>query len=238
MIFYMMISIVLYICSIPIFLFSAFCLIIISFIYFPFFFKADKFFCRLIMFSFGVRARVVGLFPKEGTFIIMMNHSSFLDVFLFPLIPRGAYTGITAVENIKYPVFSLLLRRLKAIPIERKNTQLAIKSIKKAESVLGGGVHIGILPEGSRTITGKMRSLKKGGFHMAVNTKTSIVPVGVSGAFRFKPKTRWWLRPGTITINIGDPVTHEEYENLGIDGLLKRVETKIKILSGEKHENR
>ena len=238
MIFYMLISIVLYICSLPIFLFSAFCLIMISFIHFPLFFKADKFFCRLIMLSFGVRPRVVGMFPKEGTFIIMMNHSSFLDVFLFPLVPRGAYTGITAVENFKYPVFSSLIRRLKAIPIERKNTHLAIKSIKKAESVLKEGVHIGILPEGSRTITGKMKSLKKGGFHMAVNTRTSIVPVGISGAFRFKPKTRWWLKPGAITINIGEPINHEEYENLGINGLLKRVESKLKKLSGENYEDR
>ena len=73
---------------------------------------------------------------------------------------------------------------------------------------------------------------------MAVNTRTSIVPVGISGAFRFKPKTRWWLRPGAITINIGEPVNYKEYENLGIDGLLKRVESKLKFLSGENHEDK
>ena len=238
MIVYMIISILLYICSIPIFLFSAICLIIISFIYFPFFFRADKFFCRLIMLSFGVRPKIVGSFPKEGTFIIMMNHSSFIDVFLFPLIPRGAYTGVTAVENFKYPVFSSLIRRLNAIPIERKNRRLAIQSIEKAEDVLRGGVHIGILPEGSRTTTGKMRPLKKGGFHMALNTGISILPVGVSGAFTFKPKNRWWLKPGPITINIGEPIHQEEYVDLGIDGLLNRVESKLKELSGENHEDR
>ena len=74
------------------------------------------------MLSFGVRPRVVGLFPKEGTFIIMMNHSSFLDVFLFPLIPRGPYSGVAAIENFKIPIFSTLIRRLHAIPIDRKNT--------------------------------------------------------------------------------------------------------------------
>ena len=31
----------------------------------------------------------------------MMNHSSFLDVFIFPLIPRGSWTGVTAIENFK-----------------------------------------------------------------------------------------------------------------------------------------
>jgi len=238
MFFYMLISIILYVISIPVFLFSAFCLIIISFLYFPLFFRCDKFFCRLIMLSFGVWPRIVGTFPKSGTFIIMMNHSSFLDVFLFPLIPRGAYTGVTAIENFKYPVFSLLIRRLRAIPIDRKNTKLAIQSIKRAEVVLRAGIHIGILPEGTRTTTGKMGPLKKGGFHMAINTGASIIPVGISGASIFKPKTRWWFKPGPITINIGAPIHHKEYDNLKIDGLLKRVDSKLKYLSGEYYEHR
>ncbi len=190
------------------------------------------------MLSFGVFPRIVGSFPKEGTFIIMMNHSSFIDVFLFPLVPRGAYTGITAVENFKYPVFSSLIRRLKAIPIERKNTRRAIQSIERAEAVLKDGVHIGILPEGSRTISGKMKPLKKGGFHMAINSSTSIIPVGISGAFIFKPKNRWWLMPGSITINIGKPVNHIDYEGLGVNGLLSLVESKLKYLSGEIYEDK
>ena len=190
------------------------------------------------MLSLGVHAKIVGVFPKEGTFIIMMNHSSFLDVFLFPLIPRGAYSGVTAVENFRIPVFSSLIRRLKAIPIDRKQKQQAIQSIKRAEGVLGEGIHIGILPEGSRTLTGKVQPLKKGGFHMAINTGTPIIPVGVSGSFEFKPKNRWWIRPGLITINIGEPVNFQEYESLGINGLLKQVESKLKYLSGENREGK
>ena len=189
------------------------------------------------MLTFFIWPKINGCFPKEGTYIIMMKHSSFIDVFLFPLIPRGAYTGVTAVENFKYPVFSSLIRRLNAIPIERKNRRLAIQSIEKAEGVLKGGVHIGILPEGSRTSTGKMKPLKKGGFHMALNTRISIIPVGVSGAFTFKPKNRWWLRPGPITINIGKPIHHGEYVELGVNGLLSKVEQDIKQLTNRKFED-
>ena len=73
---------------------------------------------------------------------------------------------------------------------------------------------------------------------MALNTGISILPVGVSGAFTFKPKNRWWLRPGPITINIGEPIHHGEYVGLGVDELLNRVESKLKKLSGENHEDR
>ncbi len=73
---------------------------------------------------------------------------------------------------------------------------------------------------------------------MAVNANASIVPVGISGAFTFKPKNRWWLKPGLITINIGDPINNQKYETLGVDGLLNMVESKIKYLSGENNEDK
>jgi len=230
---YKLISLFLYVCAIPVFLICSFCLIICSFISLHLFYKIDKLFCRLILLSFGVFPKIKGSFPEKGTFIIMMNHSSFLDAFLFPLISRGAYTGVTAKENFKYPIFSYLIKRINAIPIDRKNTKEAIKSIQKAQIVLQSGTHIGILPEGSRTITGKMNPLKKGGFHMAMNTKASIIPVGVQGAFQCKPKNRWWIKPGFVILNIGSPIKYEEYHDWSIDGLLCSVEKKLKYLSGE-----
>ena len=166
----------------------------------------------------------------------MMNHSSFIDVFIFPLIPNGTWTGITAAENFNIPLFSTIINRIQAIPIDRKNRDTAIQSIKRAEDVLKQGIHIGILPEGTRTIDGKMREFKKGGFHMAINTNTAIIPVGVSGAYNFKPKDRWWMMSGPITINIGAPTNVSEYLDLGVNGLKNKVELTIKELSGECYE--
>ena len=151
---------------------------------------------------------------------------------------RGGWTGITAAENFKIPVFSTIIKRIQAIPIERKNRQAAFESIKQAENVLKQGIHIGILPEGTRTLDGKIKPLKKGGFHMAINTNTPIIPVGVSGAFEFKPKNRWWMKPGLVTVNIGDPISINDYTTLGVDGLSTKVEKLLKSLSGETNENK
>ena len=238
MLIYKILSFFIYIIFIPVFLFSAIILITVGLLYLPLFYRLDKICCRLIMSSLLVWPRLYGVFPTEGTYIIMMNHSCFLDVFIFPLIPKGAWTGVTATENFKIPVFSLLIRRIKAIPIDRKNSSAAIESIKKAEDVLKGGIHIGILPEGTRTLDGKIQPLKKGGFHMAINTNTPIIPVGVSGAFEFKPKNRWWMKPCLVTINIGDPISVDDYTMLGVDGISTKVENLLKSLSGETNENK
>ncbi len=233
---YKLLSLFLYVSGLFAFICIAFILIIPSFIFLPFLYGSVKACCRFMLFSLLLWPKIKGQFPSEGTYIIMMNHSSFIDVFIFPLIPKGAWTGITATENFKIPLFSTIINRIQAIPVDRKNRDTAIQSIKKAEDVLKQGIHIGILPEGTRTIDGKMREFKKGGFHMAINTNTAIIPVGVSGAYNFKPKDRWWMISGPISINIGTPTNVSEYSDLGVNGLKNKVELAIKELSGECYE--
>ena len=228
MIKYKMLSLFLYVSGFLVFIFIAALLIISGFLFLPLFYKIDKLCCHMMLSALLVFPKIKGDFPFDGTYIIMMNHSSFLDVFIFPLVPRGAWTGITAAENFKIPVFSTIIKRIQAIPIERKNRQAAFESIKQAENVLKQGIHIGILPEGTRTLDGKIKPLKKGGFHMAINTNTPIIPVGVSGAFEFKPKNRWWMKPGLVTVNIGDPISINDYTTLGVDGLSTKVKKLIK----------
>ena len=238
MIKYKILSLFLYVSGFLAFIFIAALLIISGFLFLPLFYKIDKLCCHIMLSALLVLPKIKGGFPSDGTYIIMMNHSSFLDVFIFPLVPRGAWTGITAAENFNIPVFSTIIKRIQAIPIERKNRQAAFESIKQAENVLKQGIHIGILPEGTRTLDGKIKPLKKGGFHMAINTKTPIIPVGISGAFEFKPKNRWWMKPGLVTINIGNPISIDDYTTLGVDGLSTKVEKLLKRLSGETNENK
>ena len=238
MLFYKLISIVSYLLFVPVFLFITSLLLIISIIHTPAFYKLDKLCCRIIMSTLFIWPNIRGSFPKNGTYIIMMNHSSFLDIFLFPLVPLGHYSGVTAKQNFKIPVFSNLIRKLQAIPIDRSNLESAIKSIKKAEHVLKQGIHIGILPEGTRTVTGSMSPLKKGGFHMALNTGASIVRVGITGAFSFKPKNRWWIKPGPVSINIGEIIPVQNYSKTDIAMLCNHVKQKLQELSEENNENK
>ena len=236
MIFYIPLTLILYAMSFPVFLLSSISMFLISLISMPLFYNSIKYFCRVILFSMALCPKIIGSFPKNGTFIIMMNHSSFLDIFLFPLFMQGMWSGVTAKENFKYPILSTILQRLNAISIDRTNKKNALQSIYLAEQAIYKGYHIGILPEGSRTITGKIGILKKGGFHMAINTQTPILPIGISGAFSVKPKNRWWMKPGPIIINIGKPIFLNNKNKVSINNLVKIVESKLKFLSGESCE--
>ena len=108
-------------------------------------------------------------------------------------------------------------------PVYRKNKIKAIEAIKSAERIIKKlGYHVVIFPEGTRTTDGKLQPFKKGGFHMAINTNTPIIPVFVKGGFRFKPKNRWYIKPSIIEIEAGDVIDVSKYSTDDIDVLINK----------------
>ena len=185
-------------------------------------YKYTRFISKGIFWSLNIKRNIIGEFPEEGTYILMHNHTSFLDLFLLPTLIKGKYTGLVAAKNFKIPLLRTLLRRINAIPIHRFNHAKALDALKVAEQRIEEGYHIAIFPEGTRTTTGDLKPFKKGGFHMAVNTQTQILPVIVKGLYTIKPKTRWTLKTGTVTIIIKDPISAK---NKTVDELLNEVES-------------
>ena len=57
---------------------------------------------------------------------------------------------------------------------------------------------------------------------MAVNTQTKILPIIVQGLYTIKPKNRWTINPGVVTIIITKPI---ESINKNVDDLLLEVES-------------
>jgi len=230
-----LVSIFFYITSFITFLVFGSLFVIIGFLPTYVMFAYIPFFCRALLLSLGVILKVHGEFPKNGPYIIMFNHGSFIDPFVYAAMIKGRFTAVIAAENYKIPLFGAMLKKFRAIPIHRKNRNKAMESIRTAEQVIKNeGYHMAILPEGTRTLDGKLKPFKKGGFHMAINTKTPILPIGAVLPFKYKPKNRWFIKPCIIDIYVGKETNVSEYEKLGIDGLLISVENQIRTLISKK----
>ncbi len=207
--------------------------LLISFIFPSKTYPMIKIFAKIFVIILGVKVKVEGTFPSNGPYIVMANHASLLDPFLWGTFMKGKFTGIVANKNMKYPIYGWILKRMNAVAIDRKNRTESINRIKNAEKVLDQGYHIGLHPEGTRTLTGKMNPLKKGGFHMAKNTHTSILPIGFEGAYNFKPKNRFIIKPTKVVIRIGNVISNTMYKNSTIDDLIEITTKELKKLSGE-----
>ncbi len=196
-------------------------------------FRVATGFARIILIALGAKLKVEGEFPTDRTYIFMANHGSFADPFILAAVMQGTFTGVMAYESERYPIWGVLTRRFQAITIRRRDRASAIASIDIAEQRLQDGVSVIILPEGTRTLTGKMAPLKKGGFHMAVNTKAPIQILGIEGAFRFKRKTSRLLRPGPIIVRFGKVIPPERYLDQSMEQIMDTVHRELLLLSGE-----
>ncbi|UCH63104.1 MAG: 1-acyl-sn-glycerol-3-phosphate acyltransferase [Fidelibacterota bacterium] len=196
-------------------------------------FRAATFYCRAVLISIGVRLHIIGTYPPDQAYIYMANHSSFIDQFVLGGIMKGKFTAIVAQKQAKYFFWGWVLKRFRAVFIRRRDLTSAIASIKEAEERLKQGFQVGFMPEGTRTLDGKLGRLKKGGFHLAINTGAPILPIGIEGAFRFKPKGRLTVRPGPVIVRIGEPLTAEHYRQMTMEEVMENVRQQLLVLSGE-----
>lgn len=196
-------------------------------------FRGASWFCRMVLWGAGVKIKLEGTFPTDRVFVVMANHTTLIDTFILPAITKGRFTGLIAASHTKYPLWGAIVRGFKVIPVYRRDPVAARKSIALAEERLASGLHVVIMPEGTRSLTGKLGPLKKGGFHMAINSKTPILPIGIEGGFEIKAKGSWLLRPGPVHVRIGAPLEPDTYEGRSIEELIDETRQRLMELSGE-----
>ncbi len=188
---------------------------------------------RFFLFICGQWVTYEGPIPgkKEGPFLYMFNHQSMFDGFLLVGGINHYVTGVGANKQFAYPVWGQIVKRYGIIPIKRSELKQAINSLDLLEKALRAGTTCLISPEGTRTLDGKMNPFKKGPFHVAKNTGVTIVPVGINGAFRAKPKNDWRFAPGRIRVRFGDPVLSSQYKDMSVEELRDDIFEKISILA-------
>jgi len=168
--------------------------------------------------------------PKGEPYLYMFNHESMFDQFMIAAFIRHYITAVGAIEQFRYPLWGTLIKQYGVIPIIRKNLKKAINSLSKAEEAINQGTSFLISPEGTRSLTGELGPFKKGPFHLAKNTGSTIVPVAVIGAFQAKRKEDWRLSPGKLTTRFGTPIKKEEFENLTVEETRDLVRDRIQQL--------
>jgi 1-acyl-sn-glycerol-3-phosphate acyltransferase len=188
-----------------------------------------KFVCRGVIFLAGIRVNASGLenCTPGKQYIIMMNHVNIFDAMVFYSRFPGKARGLEEISHFKWFLYGWLIKRIGIIPIDRTSGLKAITSLKKAGQLIKDQSHfsIAILPEGTRTLTGKLGNFKKGGFLLALETGLEILPIIQSGSFRIKKKNHWLIKPGKINLVFEKPIPVAGYTKDNLKELLELTRT-------------
>ncbi len=142
--------------------------------------------------------------------VFACNHASQMDILALYIALPVPFRFLVKKELFKVPLLGYAMKKAGYIPIDRKNSRAAVKSMKEAAQRLKRGASIVIFPEGTRSVDGRLQPFKEGGFMLAVRSGCPVVPVAIKGSHDVMPKGALLARPGRIVVNVGEPILVEE----------------------------
>jgi 1-acyl-sn-glycerol-3-phosphate acyltransferase len=150
--------------------------------------------------------------PKiDGPFIILPNHTSYLDIFLMcSLFPDKPFLFMGKSEILSYPILKTYFKKLN-IPVDRSNKMKAGQAFIKAKQALEEGFSLVIFPEGGipKNEATKLGNFKDGAFLLADKTGVPLIPIAfLNHHDLFSDPCDFFgsARPGLSHVYVHDPV--------------------------------
>lgn len=162
--------------------------------------------------------KIEGKIEVEGPVIIASNHLHAFDPY-WPVISSNRMIHYMAKKECFDSIWiRWFVKGMGCISVDRKNKNN--EAINKSLELLNNGGALGIFPEGTRNRTNEiLKPFKFGAVSLASKTGAYIVPVGISGKYKFRSKN--------LVIRYGEPF---KVDNMDLESANKRLEDEIKKL--------
>lgn len=154
----------------------------------------------------GIRYEVRGLEKlPDGPCLVASKHQSMWDTMFWAVAVRDP--AIVLKKELTYiPLYGWYALKAGMIAIDRGSGPAAIrKLVRQGRAALAEGRPIVIFPEGTRRAPGAPPDYKPGVAALYTQLKVPCVPVALNSGL-FWPRRSIWRRPGTITVEILDPI--------------------------------
>ncbi len=165
---------------------------------------------RLLAFA-GAGPTVQGIerVPKEGIFVLVANHSSYLDgLVLVSVLPRPV--AFVAKRDLRDNFFArIFLSRLGCLFVERFDRVRGAEDARQLVGRLREGRPLGIFPEGTLHRMPGLLPFHLGAFLAAVETGVPVLPVTLRGTRSILRDTSKFPRRGRIRVQVSEPLAPE-----------------------------
>lgn len=176
----------------------------------------------------------------EGPYIIIANHSSYLDIFfMYSILPKHPFLFLGKGEILNYPILKTYFKGLN-IPVHRKDRAKAAQSFHQAKKAVRQGWSIVIFPEGGipDDDNPKMIPFKGGAFRLAKALEIPIVPITFTNHYKLFSDPEMLLgpaRPGISRVYVHPAIEANKIAALGLTELMDECFTIINRPILEEH---
>lgn len=168
---------------------------------------------KVILSVLRIRLEVHGAEHLRGPGIFIANHASLIDVVILPaLVPRECRL-VAKRAVLWFPIVGWAFGAGGALLIDRHKPRQAAVKLAQGLRKLPEGWSLLIFPEGTRSRTGDLQRFKRGAFTLAVASRLPIVPIGLTGTQNIIGTGSWFVRPGLVRVQVGQPIDTTGWSN-------------------------
>ncbi len=169
------------------------------------------------LFLIGMPLRRYGKQPKEGKYVYVGNHISYMDTVVIYAAIKGYFRTLAKKEMVKIPIFGYVYKQL-AVLVDRSSEHSRARSMRIMYRVLRNESNIAVFPEGTFNETDQpLKDFYSGAFRLAINTQTAIVPFVMTDTVHRWHYSAWWkMSPGRNRVYFLEPV---DVKGMTIDDL-------------------
>ena len=160
----------------------------------------------------------------QGPLIVAAKHQSAWETFaLLPLFDNPLFIVKRELQWI--PIFGWLMIKGRMVPVDRGAGSQALAAMtERARVELSLGRQLIIFPEGTRRPAGAEPRYKFGVAQLYAAEGVPCIPIALNSGL-FWPRRSLWLRPGTVIVEILDPIA----PGLDKDVFFKRLQDEIEL---------
>ena len=151
------------------------------------YFIVSNFMKFLLMVTRGLKIYGKENIPRKGAFLLVSNHKSNNDPFVLAAATNRQISFMGKDKLFKHPVANLVMRGLKAFPVDREGDPREV--LNQAVNILKAGRPTAMFPEGTRNREDdSLADFKKGAALVAIRAGVPLLPVAILGINRKKSK--------------------------------------------------
>lgn len=167
-----------------------------------------------------------------GGLVVASKHQSVWETFaLLTIFDDPAY--VLKRELMWIPVFGWYAWKHQSVPVERKGRSAALSDLAaRTDEALADGRQIILFPEGTRRIPGAEPAYRFGIVHLYDRLGIPVVPIALNSGL-YWPRRRFLRRPGTIVVEVLDPIPPGKPKEVFFAELQETIEAASNRLSRE-----
>jgi 1-acyl-sn-glycerol-3-phosphate acyltransferase len=163
---------------------------------------------RMLLRVSGVKVNVEGLehIQPEASYVFASNHLSLIDTPLAIANIPVQFRFLAKKSLFRVPFIGGHLKRAGHVAVPREDPRGSLKAMTAAaELIRERGISVLIFPEGGRS-EGPLQPFKEGAAFIAIKARVPVVPMAIRGTREVLPSGSVDVRPGSVTLRIGEPI--------------------------------